>query len=251
MKTKTALLSALMLVCVATSAVAQDPRIQIIPYETDKVISFYGCTTIQTMISFDADERIENVAVGDSQLWQVTPNKKADLLFVKALTSNGPSNMTVVTNRHHYIFELKNASNSDCKSGRTAYELRFSYPQREITVEQALSGDALLPMPEKRNSAYTYLGDVGLVPLRVFDDGVSTYMLWAEGVPTPAVFAKGVDGAESLVNFSNVGDYFVVGQLAPAFSLRLGTRSVVLYNDAYAVKGLDDLSPKPKVTNKR
>lgn len=241
----------LSLLAFAPAAMAQDPRIQYLPFVDGEVITLKGCTNLQTMISFSAAERIENVAVGDSQLWQVTPNKKADLLFVKPLTSNSPSNMTIVTNAHRYSFELKGASASECSAGKIAYELRFTYPQVEITVEQALSGEALLPMPEKRNTSYTYQGDSTLVPLRMFDDGTSTYLLWATGISTPAVFALGADGSESLVNFSNLGDYFVIDQLAPAFILRFGTRSVVIYNDSYAVAGLDSLSPKPKPSTKK
>ncbi len=37
------------------------------------------------MIEFGHGERIENVAVGDSSAWQVTPNKRANLLFLKPL----------------------------------------------------------------------------------------------------------------------------------------------------------------------
>ena len=40
---------------------------------------------ISSTVEFAPDERIENVAVGDSGAWQVTPNKRGDHLFVKPL----------------------------------------------------------------------------------------------------------------------------------------------------------------------
>jgi type IV secretion system protein VirB9 len=103
-----------------------------------------------------------------------------------------------------------------------------------------------LPLPEKRNTAYTYNGNVLLVPLRVFDDGASTYMKWADGTETPAVYALGADGTESIINYANRGDYLVIEQVARAFVLRRGKDKATLYNDAYHVQGLDADSPKPR-----
>jgi len=85
-----------------------------------------------------------------------------------------------------------------------------------------------------------------LVPLRVFDDGASTYMRWAEGTETPAVYALGQDGTESIVNYANRDDYMVIEEVAKAFVLRRGKASVILYNDAYHVQGLDAQSPRPR-----
>ncbi|MEI9903744.1 MAG: TrbG/VirB9 family P-type conjugative transfer protein [Asticcacaulis sp.] len=84
------------------------------------------------------------------------------------------------------------------------------------------------------------------MPIRIFDDGASTYMRWADGVSTPAVYAVDSDGNESLVNYASRGDYFVVEQVAPAFVLRRGDMKVTIYNDSYRVEGLDSLSPKPR-----
>ena len=44
-----------------------------------------GRPNVQATIDFGEDEHIENVAIGDSSAWQVTPNKRANLLFVKPL----------------------------------------------------------------------------------------------------------------------------------------------------------------------
>ncbi len=85
-----------------------------------------------------------------------------------------------------------------------------------------------------------------LVPLRIFDDGASTYMRWADGIETPAVYALNPDNTESIINYANRGDYLVIEQVARAFVLRRGTQKVTLYNDAYHVQGLDDQSPKPR-----
>ena len=81
-------------------ALADDPRLVEQLYNPDQVVSIEGRTNIQTTIRFGEDERIENVAIGDSTAWQVTPNKRANLLFVKPLSEKAKTNMTVVTDRH-------------------------------------------------------------------------------------------------------------------------------------------------------
>ena len=59
---------------------------------------------------------------------------------------------------------------------------------------------AASPGVEQRNASYTYTGSRQNVPLRVFDDGRSTYFRWAEGAATPAVFIKAADGGETLAD---------------------------------------------------
>ncbi len=246
--------SILAILAIAASASAQtdltDSRLRTIDYDEGAVVELDGCLNFQTTIMLASDEHVENVGVGDSSAWQVTPNKRGNLLFVKPLTARGFTNMTVVSDKRSYNFELKTASAGDCEHGLVTYDLRFRYPPPPPPPNAAPAApsdpNAFLPPPEKRNTAYTYSGAVDLVPVRVFDDGVATYMRWANGVPTPAVYALNSDKTESLVNYAARGDYFVVEEVAPAFVMRRGDLKVTVYNDAYRVEGLDAQSPKPR-----
>ncbi len=233
-------------------SVTTDSRIVTLDYDEAAVVRLEGCVNFQTMVTFGKGEHVENVGLGDSSQWQVMPNKRADLLFVKPITAKAYSNMTVVTDKRTYNFELRAAPPEACDHGRAIYELRFAYPPDPSAAPPASKDKPAvptdlnaLPLPEKRNTAYTYSGDMLLVPLRVFDDGASTYMRWADGTETPAVYALGPDGQESIINYANRGDYLVIEQVAKAFVLRRGKASVTLYNDAYHVQGLDAQSPKP------
>ena len=234
-------------------SVSTDSRIVTLDYDEASVVRLEGCVNFQTMITFGKGEHVENVGLGDSSQWQVMPNKRADLLFVKPITPKAYSNMTVVSDKHTYNFELRAAPAEACDHGHAIYELRFTYAPEPsaapptVKDKQAVPTDLnALPLPEKRNTAYTYSGDVLLVPLRIFDDGASTYMRWADGIETPAVYALNADNTESIINYANRGDYLVIEQVARAFVLRRGTQKVTLYNDAYHVQGLDDQSPKPR-----
>jgi type IV secretion system protein VirB9 len=234
----------------STQALAQsghDARVSKRAFVDGAIVRLEGCLNFQTMITFGAGEKIENVGLGDSNQWQVLPNKRADLLFVKPLIPQAYSNMTVVTDRHTYGFELKMASDLACRRGQVVYNLTFIYPE-EVKAEAvpAVDLESLLPVPEKRNNAYTYQGDKTLVPVRLFDDGASTFFRWSEGVAAPAVYALGADNTESLINYANRGDYVVVEQVARGFVLRRGTQSAIVYNEAFVVPALDALSPQPR-----
>lgn len=232
-----------------------DSRLRTIDYDAAAVVRLEGCQNFQTMITLAPDEHVENVGVGDSAAWQVTPNKRGNLIFVKAIAAKGSTNMSVVSDKRSYSFDLRMASDSDCAHGRMLYELRFRYPPAPssggtpVNPAPAPDPNAFLPVPEKRNAAYTFTGATDLVPIRVFDDGISTYMKWAAGVTAPAVYALNSDNTESIVNYASRGDYFVIEQVAPAFVLRRGEEKATLYNDTYAVQGLDSLSPKPRGKN--
>jgi type IV secretion system protein VirB9 len=248
----------IMMTALPASALAQtyepDSRLRTIDYDPAAVVKLEGCQNFQTMITLASDEHVENVGVGDSAAWQVTPNKRGNLIFVKAIAPKGYTNMTVVSDKRSYNFELRTAPASDCARGQITYELRFRYPPAQkagtpVNPASPVDPNAFLPVPEKRNAAYTFSGSADLVPIRVFDDGVSTYMKWAAGVTAPAVYALNSDNTESIVNYASRGDYFVVEQVAPGFLLRRGELKTVMYNDTYAVQGLDSLSPKPRGKN--
>ena len=224
----------------------QRERIKTVEFSDNAVLMIEGCSNFQTTVMFGAGEQIENVGLGDANLWQVMPNKRGDLLFVKPLVAQAFSNMTVITARRTYNFELRSATDAACRRGDVVYTLRFHYPDLPA-AQPAMTADpeAALPPPEKRNASYTYAGDKDLVPFRIFDDGKSTYFLWAKGVATPAIYVIGSDDKESLVNYANHGEYVAVDLVGKAFVLRRGEHSVRLNNEAFVVPKLDARSPQP------
>ena len=229
-----------------------DARLRYVDYNAGEIYRLTGCMGFQTTVTLASNEHVDTVSIGDSSAWQVTANKRGDLMFLKPTATKAFTNLTVITDKRTYNFELRNASEADCNKGRVAYELRFRYPP-EAPVGAPVAGpkapvdpNAFLPPIEKRNTAYSYTGSTELVPLRIFDDGLSTYFRWSASVPTPAVYALGSDNSENIVNYSARGDYLVVEQVARAYVLRRGNLRAILYNDAYKVEGLDAQSPRPR-----
>lgn len=250
-----AVLAASALGLIASQAHA-DPRIQTTTYDPDAVVRLDGCFGYQTLIQFGPDEAIENVGLGDAAQWLVTPNKRGDRLFIKPAYRTTRGNMTVLTNRRSYAFELSAQASARCARGEVVYTLRFAYPQdaveaatiAETPASPEADGAPAEPSPAARNLAYTYSGAAENVPVRVFDDGRSTWFRWSEGTTTPAVYAVAADHTETAVAFTGQGDWLVAPVVAPAFVLRRGNAVATLFNDAYQTPALDAGSPQPRQT---
>ncbi|MET3666094.1 TrbG/VirB9 family P-type conjugative transfer protein [Caulobacter sp. 1776] len=208
-----------------------DPRIRTVAYDPDQVVRLTGYFGIQTMLEFAPDERIENVSIGDAMGWQVTPNKKANLLFLKPLDRTAATNMTVVTDRRRYVFELVVAA-PKASTKDLAYVVRFLVATPAPVIVAASPPPPTAPVA--RNSAYSTKGDATIQPTKVFDDGAATYFAWPQQADLPAVFVVGADGVEGLANAVVRDGYLVVDQLAPRFVLRSGKSSLTITNAAFS-----------------
>lgn len=195
---------------------ASDPHIQTVFYQPDQVIELKGAVGWQIMIEFGPDERIENVSIGDSTAWQVVPNKRARMLFLKPLSAKASTNMTVITMARQYSFNLSVAP----RKPSTPWLLRFTYPP----VPVVFVPEPPPPPPVNLNFAYQLAGDAELMPTRVWDDGRQTYFEFGESVALPAIFVGGPKKDESLVNISVRGRVVVVQQIGARFTLRSGKR---------------------------
>lgn len=224
---------------------AGDSRLQSVHYEADKVVTVKGRLGYQSMIEFAQGEQIENVAVGDSAAWQVTPNKRANLLFLKPLMAGAKTNMTVVTDQRTYLFDLSVASGGSAP----LYNLRFTYGPRPQKVQTRIAYPNLLPDAPaasspprvvraaaqavgqpKLNYAWKKKGDKEILPARYYDDGRSLYLQWKPGVPIPALSERDGKGREGLVNYRLVGNFIVVDQVPHTLVMRLGKDEAVLIN---------------------
>ena len=232
----------------ATPVMAQDPRLVERLYDPTQVVRIEGKVNVQSTIQFGEGEAIENVAIGDSQSWQVTPNRRANLLFVKPLEPRATTNMTVVTNKHTYLFDLVASPNT-----RTPlYILTFTYPVEVQPVEDEATGLASNTAPRESpnavelaaaNDDYAVLdpttlnfdwagsGDTALLPERIYDDGSATFMAWPSGQPMPAILVKDHEGTEGPVNFAVRGDTIVLDVVPSEIILRSGDDAAMLVNE--------------------
>jgi type IV secretion system protein VirB9 len=220
---------------------ALDPRVRTVLYQEDAVIAIRGHYGYQIMLEFGEDERIENVSIGDSLAWQVTPNRRADTLFMKPIELDAATNMSVVTSKRRYVFELTAREPSGPNDPNILYRVRMVFP--EPAAADAVAAPSGPVAPQAVNTAYSVSGSPRNIPARVFDDGVRTYFAWPANASAPAVFALLPDGSESVVNFAMVGDLMAVERLAPAFVLRNGSEQTIVHNDGWSDPAPGPLAP--------
>lgn len=220
-----------------------DPRLVDRLFDPDQVVKIEGKANVQTTIKFGENETIENVAIGDASKWQVTPNRRADLLFVKPLADRAATNMTVVTSKHTYLFDLVASPGHR----NPLYVLAFDYPQeveeapelasadpaaQPSTVELAAASDPYAVLdPAELNFEWASQGVKGLLPERIFDDGDATFLSWPFGTPMPAILMRDRDGVEGPVNFAVRGDVIVVDGVPREIILRSGEEVATLTNE--------------------
>jgi type IV secretion system protein VirB9 len=215
-----------------TVAQAADNRIHTLSYNPDQIVRILGKSGIQSTIQFAPDERIENVAVGDSSAWQITPNRRASLLFVKPLAGRSRTNMTVVTDRRTYMFDLVAGE----KSAAPIYALKFSYPNEkvvEVAPQPVQQVAAAAPAPtmtaDKLHFDWKTKGNGKLLPARVFDDGASVYLAWGKETPLPAILTLSEDRKEGPVNYRMSGEYIVISPIPANLLLRYGGKYALLW----------------------
>lgn len=245
----------------AAAGAESDQRITSRLFDAAKIVQLQGRVGIQSTIAFGTEERIQNVAVGDSAAWQVTPNKRADLLFVKPTTPRARTNMTVVTDKNTYLFDLVSTPGV-----APIYMLRFTYPASATqpvkkppasadppavaSTDAALS--ASLPNgrsetdPTALNFAWTAKGDKALVPSRSFDDGRNVYLSWKNGVTLPAILMRGPNGQEGPVNYAVKGDYVVIEGVPSELMLRLGKQKALLARTRATELAQASEEPRPR-----
>jgi type IV secretion system protein VirB9 len=226
-----------------------DPRLVTQVFDETQVYTIKGKVKVQTTIKFAPDEAIQNVAIGDSTAWQVQPNQAQTLLFVKPLAVSASTNMTVVTSRRTYLFDLD-------ASPRNAplYVLQFRYPELERAAEEArlaaaakaeqdranaleltaASDPYAVVDPARLNFKWAADGKSDLFPERTYDDGEATFLTWADGTSIPAILTTNEEGDEGPVNFTVRGETVVLDTVPMKIVLRAGKDSATLTNLAPA-----------------
>ena len=247
--TRAALFASLAL-AFASPLAAQDSRLQTLVYDADAVVRIDGRVKVQTTIKFAPDEIIENVAIGDSAAWQVQPNKAQTILFVKPLEPGARTNMTVVTDKRTYLFDLVASPKAEA-----LYVLQFRYPELEKAAEEARlaaiaeaeaqaelaaaapdpaiggpAGASSQPDPAKLNFSWASAGTPELLPARTYDDGEAVFITWAPGAPIPAILVTNAEGDEGPVNYTTRGDTVVVDGVPARIILRSGRDTATLTN---------------------
>lgn len=248
-----------------------DARVRHVTYNPRDVVHILGHYGYQTLIRFADYEEIENISIGDSLAWQVVPNDRGNLLFLKPIEENASTNLTVVTSaptpdsatgvtQRIYVFSLRADSADHHDSEKFTWTVQFNYPQDETALinlrerAQSLAESSIVGTgpgidPTAWNFNYSFSGHQEQVPVKIFDNGTFTYFEFDDRTDTPAIFLVDGNQNESLVNGVRQGKYVVVHRIGPQFTLRNGDVVTCIFNDSFAAEPrLDQGSPTNRDT---
>jgi type IV secretion system protein VirB9 len=218
---------------------AIDSRIRVLVYSPDDVFKFTGYYGYQASIELSQDEEVVSISMGDTTSWQIVP--AGHRIFIKPMEEDATTNMTLITNKRTYFFELYAEEAEDIRDPDMVFNVRFIYPDDELgdTLRsfKGVSADPDLSHPEKYNFNYTISGHEDIAPVKIYDDGEFTYLQFRDkNMDIPAVFAVDEDFRESMVNYhasQSSPSLVIVEQVFRKLSVRFGKKLVCIFNEAY------------------
>lgn len=265
-------LSFLVMVILAGSAIASgahaqvpvvtDSRIKTFVFNENEVFNVTTHYGYQSNIEFGEKETIDTVSVGDRVAWQIIPAGRR--LFIRAQEENAHTNMTIVTNLRAYQFDLRSSS-ADAVFGseELTYVVRFFYPgestglmpvsyappapivSQPVVQQQpiVMTPPAAAPIPvsyaaptpstnASYNYRYTFSGSNTVAPVKIYDDGRSTFFKFKAGA-TPQFSVITARGEQLTVPSRRIDSQtYAVDMVAPRFALRNGGAQVIVYNES-------------------
>ena len=118
---------ALSLSSFAQTPITTDSRIRTLVYNPNEVYELKFYYNYQSFIEFAEDEEIEMISIGEAFAWRLTPAGKR--LFVRPLEIAAHTNMTIITNKRTYHFDIRSDEFNGKADEDLVYTVRFFYPQ--------------------------------------------------------------------------------------------------------------------------
>lgn len=250
-------------ISLAQTPVTTDSRIRTLVYNPNEVYELKFYYNYQSFIEFSEDEEIEMISIGEAFAWRLTPSGKR--LFIRPLEIAAHTNMTIITNKRTYHFDIRSDEFEGKADEDLVYTVRFFYPQvgqplpippqlaapnpakpprpLQAVIRTPMPGarvDAALPSALQRNPEdlemnfnYSLAGRAdNITPLKVFDDGNETsFQFPKDNLVVPTIFAVDANGNEFQLTYSIRDNYVVVPTVSRQFTLRLADALLCIYNN--------------------
>lgn len=183
-------------------------------------------------IALDGGENILNVAIGDGSRWIIASGKSGSSnpiphVFVKPKEADLDTNLVITTTKRVYDITLHSAANANhphisflYADDDAAAKAAEAERQRQA-IAAVLAGTPQVGMAQT-DAKYKLTGPAVLLPDKVYNDGVRTFIEWKSALPElPVVVAVAKDGTASPVNVRLVGTKYVIDDVAPNYDLVL------------------------------
>ena len=217
-----------------------DRRIRTALYSPDEVYRIVGYAGFYVSLEFSKDETFKGLEGGD--LEAITYSADENAFTFKPRAARVDMNLIVRTNlrRYYIVYSASTTSPSDADSP-VMYVVRFHYlpeplrsPRPPTPDEQLDAAIADVVALRPRNFDYWYCGTSSLRPISASDDGVHTRLKFPPRAELPAIFVRGADGSESLLNFSMQDGEVIIHRVAQRLILRRGRLTGCVVNRAFS-----------------
>jgi type IV secretion system protein VirB9 len=181
-------------------------------------------------IALQPGETILDLAIGDSVRWIISPaqsgpNGNTPHVFVKPTQLDLDTNFVITTTRRVYYLRLISSSYTENP------RIGFYYPEDEaaaasMEAQRRHQNNTELPLLPASRLDYDYRiqGDKFLLPQRVYNDGVHTFIEYGSlPMDLPVLFAVAPDGSNQMVNFRLRKNVFIVDGVPSGVDLVLNS----------------------------
>jgi type IV secretion system protein VirB9 len=204
------------------------------PNEVFPVILHYG---YHNHIDFPKNEFIKNIIIGNKADWEIT--NTGNRIFLQTYSRSAHTNMTVITNKRTYEFDLVAKGELQETDYDLAYAIKFYYPEEARVVDAKINQDDDLVTMDvsdliqgRINANYVYKGDSDLTPLVAFNDQKFTYLKFKnEIVPKVETFAR--NGFAKEVKIFSYNGYIIMNNIFPKIKLSYNKKTVYIYNKGF------------------
>lgn len=235
-----------------------DPRIRTAAYRDEEVYHLLGFVGYGIELVFEEGEQFVGQAGGD--LDAIMFGSHENHVILKPRAANVGTNFVVYTSRRAYRFDYAVADRRpDPLKDEVIYAVRFIYPPpppapAEPTPAERVESDlAAASAIRPRNIDYWFCGSPAVKPIAASDDGVHTRLAFGSKTELPAIFVRGEDGSESLLNFSVDEGDIVIHRVAREFIVRRGRLTGSIVNKGFVGTGqrLESGTVAPTVQRER
>ncbi|MBS0236368.1 MAG: TrbG/VirB9 family P-type conjugative transfer protein [Proteobacteria bacterium] len=237
---KLAAIAAFSVILSASQAIAlerpitTDSRIRTLVYSENDVFRIVVHYGYQTVVEFANGETVEMISSGNNYAWTMTPADRR--LFIKPLEESMMTNLTVITNMRTYQFEVQSKPDVGSLDEELAYVIRFFYPDdmSDQLKPEIMAKNPMIQRAQYNNFNYTVTGPDAGAPVKIYDDGASTYFEF-ESVPKSLKFEVQSDGCDftTAMHAQRKGNTFVLNTVAAEFVIKSNAGVVHVYNEDY------------------
>ena len=245
------------------ASITTDSRIKTLVYNANEVYQLKFHYGYQSFIEFAEGESIEMISIGESFAWRLTPADRR--LFVRPLEVAAHTNMTIITNKRTYQFDIRSGEYDGRADEELVYVVRFFFPdlrpkkpipsqlRRPNPAAIAKPAPAVIRNPTDKlylnkeytgvlalnsdknniNFDYQFAGNApDITPIKIYDNGQETSMQFKNNnLIIPTISVVDIFGQETMVSYVLKDNYVVIPVVANQFTLRLADSMLCIFNN--------------------